>query len=975
MTAPDAMAAAPSPAVRPAIRQRHGHGRSTPGQALMLLALLVALLLLAPATSLRAQDAATAPIFDLPYTMRDLPNGLRVIIVPTDYPDIVSLQIPVQTGSRNEVEPRKSGFAHFFEHMMFRGTEKFPAEVYGEILKNAGADQNAYTTDDYTNYHITFTKADLERVLEIEADRFANLKYTQEQFRTEAQAVKGEYLKNYSNPVQKLFERLRDVAFDTHTYQHTTMGFFEDIEDMPNQFEYSKVFFDRWYRPEKTTIILVGDVEVEPTLALVRRYWGDWERGSYDVAIPAEPAPSGPKVEHIQWEAPTQPWIALAFRGPAFDPDDKAMPAVDVIQQIFLSESSDVYRQLVVEEQLVDQLFGYFPDRKDPNLLLIGARLSKPEAASRVRDELLHTLVRARTETVDTRKLEDTKSRLKYSFVAQMDNSEAIGDILADYVHFERTPETINRLYRTYDALTPQDLREQASRFFNDAGLIQVTLSNDAQMAHLTALPSIDAAVADASIELDIVQLPSASSPLVDVSLLFHVGAAHDPDDAKGLANLTAAMITDAGSEQHTINEIRTAMFPMASSFDAQVDKEMTRLHGSVHRDNLQPWLALVMEQLLTPGWRESDFERVRTQMINALRTDLVGNNDEELGKEMLYRFVYGNEHPYGSPNLGLISHLERITLDEVKAYYAEHYTLENLTLGLAGGYDERLVDQLSRQLAALPRGRTAPVTLPEVPSLSGHTAVVIEKETPAVAVSFGFPIDVRRGDPDWVALWLVRSWLGEHRSSNSHLYQRIREERGMNYGDYAYIEYFPRGMFLTHPDANLGRRSQLFQVWLRPLRNNQDAHFATRVAMYELIDLVENGLDEAQFEATRNYLQKFVSLLVKSQSRQLGYALDSRYYGTDAFVSYVRDGLARLTLADVNRAVREHLQVDDVKFVFITRDAEDLSRRLTADQISPIVYNSPKPALADEDRLIEVLPLGFAAGDVSVVPAGEVFR
>ncbi|MEO0974727.1 MAG: pitrilysin family protein, partial [Pseudomonadota bacterium] len=428
-------------------------------------------------------NGAQARIFDLPYTMRDLPNGLRVIIVPTDYPDIVSLQIPVQTGSRNEVEPGKSGFAHFFEHMMFRGTQKYPAEEYGRILKNAGADQNAYTTDDYTNYHITFTKADLERVIEIEADRFANLHYSEEQFRTEALAVKGEYLKNYSNPVQALYERIRDLAFDEHTYKHTTMGFLRDIEVMPDQLDYSRVFFDRWYRPEKATIILVGDLDVEATFSLVEKYWGPWERGSFDVTIPVEPPPSGARVDHVKWKAPTQPWIALGFRGPAFDADGKGMPAADVIQQIYLSDSSDLYRQLVVEEQVVDQLFAYFPDRKDPNLLLIGARLTKSEASDQVRKAILQALVRARTELVPTQKLEDTKSRLKYSFVADMDNSASIAEILANYVHFERTPETINRLYRSYDALTPQDLRAEAARYFTDVSLVQVTLSNDDTMA------------------------------------------------------------------------------------------------------------------------------------------------------------------------------------------------------------------------------------------------------------------------------------------------------------------------------------------------------------------------------------------------------------------------------------------------------------------------------------------------------------
>ena len=188
---------------------------------LVLPILAIAIAIAAPAAWAGKSKKSVAPatassdVFDLPYLMKDLNNGLRVIVVKTDYPDIVNLQIPVQTGSRNEVEKGKSGFAHFFEHMMFRGTETYPQDVYSSILKNAGADQNAYTSDDLTNYHITFTKPDLEKILELEADRFQNLSYTEEQFRTEALAVKGEYLKNFSNPVQQLFERLRDKSFTT----------------------------------------------------------------------------------------------------------------------------------------------------------------------------------------------------------------------------------------------------------------------------------------------------------------------------------------------------------------------------------------------------------------------------------------------------------------------------------------------------------------------------------------------------------------------------------------------------------------------------------------------------------------------------------------------------------------------------------------------------------------------------------------
>ncbi len=932
----------------------------------------------------QAQDSNR--IFDLPYEMRDLDNGLRVIVVPTGYPDIVSIQMPVQTGSRNEVEPGKSGFAHFFEHMMFRGTDTYSAEQYNELLQNAGADQNAYTTDDFTNYHVTFTKADLETILELEADRFLNLKYTEEQFRTEAQAVKGEYLKNYSNPIQKLLERSRALAFKEHTYRHTTMGFFEDIEDMPNQIEYSYKFFDRWYRPEKAVMIIAGDVEPGPTFALVEKYFGSWERGSYNVDIPVEPPPQGSIYEHIQWEAPTQPWLLFSFRGPAFVPTAADMPALDVISELYFSESSDLYQKLVVQEQTVDQLFGYFPNRKDPNQLIVAARLSDAEAAADVRDAILDTLAVAQTTQVDAARLSATKSRLKYAFTSGMDNTASIASILARFVQHDRTPETINELYRSYDALTPQVLRDIAAKYFIDASQVFVSLSNDEVMPKLGEMLPLSARVANAAQgnqtqrQHALKQMRSAASPLVDVSFLFAGGAADDPPGKKGLAALTAAMLTEAGSLSHTYADIQRAMFPMAAGFSAQVDKEMTRLSGSVHKDNLADWYNLVSAQLLEPGWRESDFERVKTQAVNGIRSNLVGNNDEELGKEVLYQFIYGEDHAYGNFNGGASDHIAGLTLADVQQFYRQHYTLDRLTVGLAGGYPESFPAQIDASLSRLP------ATAPDgdatrfdggapAPAFSGHEALIVEKETPAVAVSFGFPIDVRRGDKDWLALWLVRSWLGEHRNSSAHLFGRIREARGMNYGDYAYIEYFPAGMFRTQPGANLARKQQIFQVWLRPLRSNNDAHFATRTAMYELRKLRANGIDKQAFESVRNFLDKYASLLVATQSRQLAYQLDSDYYGTEPFVQYVRYGLKKLTRANVNRAIRRHLKLDDVKFVFVTREAQDLRDRLLQNQPSPLEYNSPKPELASEDAEIEVLQLDFKPQTVSIISAEDVFR
>ncbi|HSD70005.1 MAG TPA: pitrilysin family protein, partial [Woeseiaceae bacterium] len=573
------------------------------------------------------------------------------------------------------------------------------------------------------------------------------------------------------------------------------------------------------------------------------------------------------------------------------------------------------------------------------------------------------------------------------------------------FVQFWRTPETINEVYRSYDALTAEDVRTYAGKYFTDAGRVTVTLSSGATLAGIDGNAPIDALVAakgmaapvkDASaaptdvsgpdlaavgrhreepLPVSVVAMRSATSPLVDVAFLVHAGAGMDPPGKKGLAALTAAMVSDAGSAALTIDQINDAMYPMASDFVAQLDKEMTRLSGQVHRDNLDRWYKLVSGQLLTPGWREQDFARVKTQLINQIRSDLVANNDEELGKELLYTELYGPEHPYGWLNLGDSTQIEGISLDDVKQFYADYYTIRNITVGVAGGYPEDFVARISDDLQVLLPGERATLRVPAAAMPDGRVATIVEKETPAVAVSFGFPIELKRGDPDWVALWLARSWFGEHRASSGHLYKRIRETRGMNYGDYAYIEYFPRGMFQFQPDTNLGRQQQIFQVWIRPLRSNNDAHFATRTAFHELEKLIGEGMSESDFEATRSFLAKSVSLLTDGQSRQLGYALDGQYYGTGDFADYVREGLAKLTLADVNRVIRENLDTDDVQYVFVTRDAQDLRERLEGERASPVTYDADKPAeLLAEDKVIEALPLGIGAERIRIIPADEVF-
>ncbi len=914
-------------------------------------------------------------VLPFPATETELANGLRVIVVPTGFPNLVSLQIPVQTGARNEVEPGKTGFAHFFEHMMFRGTKAYPPEAYQEIITRAGARQNAYTSDDYTNYHVTFAKEDLAKILEIEADRFQRLDYPKEAFETEAKAVLGEYNKNSANPIQKAIEVQREKAYSTHTYKHTPMGFLADIEDMPNQFAYSRTFFDRWYRPEYTTIVLVGDVDAKTAVPLVEKYFGSWKRGSQSVQIPAEPEPRGPVYAHVPWPSDTLPLLLVAFHGPAFSETEPDQAAMDLLVDLSFGPTSEIYQRLVVQEQIVDTIFTDSGGGVDPALVTIFARLKDGKDALRVRDEILRTAARSARRALSPKRVEDGKSNARYGFARTLDNSETIASVLARFVHYGRSYQTLNRLFRLYESLDAEQLRAAAEKYFTDARLVVTTVSKDPLPAGIEEAPSLASllpAPSDDAVGIPAIVQKSAN-PQLSIQLLFRAGSSSDPPGREGLAALTASMIAEAGSRARKIDEILEALFPVAGSFSAQVDREMTVFRGSIHRDNVELFLDVALAQLLDPGFRESDFARLEEAQKNALLQDLRTNNDEELGKERLQANLFAGSS-YGHPTLGTAAGLEAITLDDVRQCARRHFSSGNVTIGLAGDAPETLLPRLRESLASLGTTGSARGEFPRARKPKGLEIEIVQKETRATAISFGHPIEVTRAHPDFAALSVARAWLGEHRSSMSHLYNRIREIRGMNYGDYAYIEAFPRGMYQFFPDPNLARRAQIFEVWIRPVPPEQ-ASMALRIALHEVRKLVRDGLSAADFEATRSYLMKNVFLQTKTQDQQLGYALDSDWYGIGEYTETMRERLAKLTREDVNAAIRKHLSGDDLSVVIVTKDAEGLRNELLSGKPSRIAYESKKPAeLLAEDEVIGALDLGLAPDRVRITPVAEVF-
>lgn len=465
-----------------------------------------------------------------------------------------------------------------------------------------------------------------------------------------------------------------------------------------------------------------------------------------------------------------------------------------------------------------------------------------------------------------------------------------------------------------------------------------------------------------------------SQSPLVTFRIQFLTGSVDDPAGKEGLASLTAAMLAQGGSKKLAYNQIVEQFYPMATGFGWQVDKEMTTFTGATHRDNLAKYYELINQMLLDPGFRQEDFNRLKDEASNFLQVSLRQNNDEELGKERLYNIIYA-DHPYEHHSMGTISSLKNITLEDVRDFYAKNHNRGNLVIGLSGGYDAKFSEKMLADFGKLPEGKMNARKIP-APKLDAGTKIdIVQRETRATAISLGFPISVNRAHKDFAALAVVASYFGQHRSSNSYLYGQLREKRGLNYGDYAYIEYFPRGMFQFEPDPNLARQQQIFQIWIRPVEP-QNANFALRAALYEYDKLVKNGLDKQTFEETRDFLVKYVNILTQTKDDELGYALDSRYYGIPNFNEHMKKELAKLTLKDVNEAIKKYLTTDNMRIVMVTKDAEALREAIIKNQPGTVQYTAPKPdEIVAEDKIISVFPINVKPENVTITPIDKVFQ
>ena len=973
-----------------------------------------------PMVAMAGAGASAATSFKVfPYEVQraTLDNGLSVLMIPMPSDGLVSYWSIVRTGSRDEVEEGVTGFAHFFEHMMFRGTEKLPGKAYDRIVNGMGADANAYTTDDRTCYHLSFATASLPKVIEIEADRFQNLKYEEAEFKTESGAVYGEYRKGRSSPFEVLDEVVRNVAFDKHTYKHTTIGFEADIKAMPTRYEYSKTFFQRFYRPENVVILVTGDFDPTTTLDLIRKEYGGWKKGYEAPKITAEPPQTKQRRVDIPFDGQTLPLVVLNFKGPAFAPADRTTMAAMLVGELAFGSTSPLYKQLVLDEQKVEMLGGNLDPNRDPGLWSVYAMVKEPADVPMVEAALWKAIQGLRTTPVPADRLDAVRSNMRYGFLSNLATPADVSEQIARYVALTGDVTCVDTMFATLATVTPEDVRKAADTWLRAENCtVGILHTKGQEIPSVSSLPPSDASptgrpldatspapigtrasIADATaptlefapqasdakaaptsvVSQTPVLMPVAQDPTVSFRLWFQVGSQDDPVGKEGLAALTGSMISDGATKKNAYDKILARLFPMAASYSVSVDKEMTFVNGQVHRDNVEPYYELLIQAITEPAFETSDFERLRDQMISGIENNLRFASGEELGKATLTSRVFQGTR-YAHIADGTVASLKKLTLDDVKAFHRTYYTRDNVVVGLGGAYPSDLPVRIQSDLGVLPAGKPARVPKPALTPIRGRHVVLVDNPSAiGSSISMGVPIDLHRGSKEFYALWIANSWLGEHRNSASHLYQVIREERGVNYGNYSYIEAFPGGGGRRMPPQGVGRRQQMFEIWLRTLPT-ENTLFAVRTALHEVENLVKNGMTKDQFEFTKGFLKGYSSHFAESTFERLGYALDDRFYGTSGHLATFKQMMNELTLADVNAAVKKYMKTDDLVIAIVTNDATGLKAAFSSAKASTITYApgaEKSPEILAQDKVFGSHPLSVSAANVTIVPVAEMFE
>ncbi len=766
----------------------------------------------------RAAASAAPAVKPLAYTERTLANGLRVFAIRDTSTATAAVHVWYDVGSKDDPKGR-SGFAHMFEHLMFKATRNLVPEQFDRLTEDVGGFNNASTADDYTNYFETVPANHLERLLFAEADRMATLVVEPKSFASERDVVKEELrLRVLAPPYGKLFALyFPENCYTTHPYARPGIGSLDDLQAA--SIDDVRAFHATYYRPDNAVLVVAGNFDPQQLDAWVDKYFAGIARP--DRPIPrvtvAEPPRTAPIVRTVYEENTPLPAVMISYQiPPDRDADNAALTVLNAI--LSAGDSSRLYESLVYRDQLAANVGTVLDSKQSTGALALYAIAAGGKDVAASEAGLKREIARLRDAPVGAAELAEAKNQILTGAIKGRETPDGKASTLAAAVIVDGDPRAADRQLAAISRVTAADVQRVARKYLGDAQSATlrylpakpgakgdtITVAPTVQVADLKAPSDIRLATPASDAERVAVPAPGApvqavlppvtetrlanglrvitverhDLPLVSAILAVPGGAAADPRGGAGLNDMTAELITK-GSRTRSATQIAREIEALGGEINSNADWDGATLGVNVKADQLTKAMAVMADVARNPAFAQDELDRARAQAIDGIQVSL--KNPAQLANYVANRAVFG-EAPYGSLLGGTVKSLGAITRDQVAANYRKHWRPGGATLILAGDVTPAKARALATQYFgswaasgasaavastgnALPEPRVVVVDLPG----AGQAGVVVARA------------GLARGDGQYYAASLANAVLGV--GFSSRLNQEIRIKRGLSYG------------------------------------------------------------------------------------------------------------------------------------------------------------------------------------------------
>ncbi len=780
------------------------------------LALITAFGASAPALAQTAPAAIEVP--PLGFQKRTLPNGMDVYTSRDTTTSNVTVQVWYRVGGKDDPEGR-SGFAHLFEHLMFKATKDFPDETFDRLTEDVGGNNNAFTGDDVTGYYQTIPANHLERLIFAEASRLSSLVVDEAVFESERDVVKEEYRQGIlASPYGRLFGLfMAATVYEESPYRRGVIGSLENLDAAT--IEDVRRFHATYYRPDNAFLIVAGNFDQAQLDGWIDQYLAPIPNP--DRPLPennvVEPEPTGPREATFHAPNVPLPAVVLAWPTVAYREADR-IPLTVLDGILSTGESSRLYRSLVYEQQIAAQAASNPEFLQQAGYLSAYAIMAGGETPETGIAAIRAEIARLRDEPVTEAELTEAKNELVANALRGRETVEDRATVLGQVLIATGDASVADREIALIQAVTAADIQRVAREYLTDQRALTVRYLNaddanppTAQVTEVSApvtveelapvgeiftlLPEDQRAalpepgepvspttppVADFRLDngLRVLVVEKEGLPLVSARLNFDAGSAHEAPGKAGLASMTAGLLTQ-GTATRTAPQIATEIEQLGAQIGAGAGPDFTNVYANAPADVFPQAVALMADLVRNPAFAAEELERQRTQTLDALRISL--STPGPVAAQAAARVVYG-EAPYGAPGSGTLTTLPALTREDVAAFHAARYRPSDATVVFSGAIDEAEARALAQTAFGDWRG-AGPAT--EAVQPAGERLptriVVIDQPGAGQAAMVAALRGVSRTDADYFPLTLGNTLLGG--SFTSRLNQEIRIKRGLSYG------------------------------------------------------------------------------------------------------------------------------------------------------------------------------------------------